>query len=148
MSIFQNLLPLIILFAVTIFSSLFSGMGDSTPKVPAFTFDSSPPYTEPRTMPGLKLNGSPVKYYVDPKVVDHLSRSDLKGMDRRVENQYIYTLNTECIREQRMKQRQMEDAQGWGIFPDTERLAELKAQKMQHCSTMDSLGLRLQQYGY
>ena len=68
-------------------------------------------------------------------------------MDARVEKQYVYSLNTECLREQRSQQRQLDDAQGWGIFPDEAKIAQIREQKLHNCETMGNLGLKLQ-YGY
>ena len=98
-------------------------------------------------MPTLRRNGKPINYYVDPKSLESFSRKDLTRMDKNVEYQYTNFLNHECVREQKQRQRDYEDAVGWGIFPDQAKMNDAQTRKLQHCETMNDLGLRLH-YNY
>lgn len=126
--------PLLFLFILPLLSSLFSG---STPSGPSVRFDTpSPPMTEQRTTPKFGLN-----YFVDPKEVEDYSSRKLRQLDQKIEVDYVSNLRYHCQSELQMRERMIQDAQGW-FFPDVEKMKEARTLDLPSCKKMETLNLR------
>ena len=131
-SIIQQLLPLILLFVLPLLSSLFSG--PSTPAGPSYRFDAAvPPHVMQRTIPTLNIN-----YYVNPNDVQDYNNWKFRQLDRRAEVDYINKLRYECDNEVRIRERMIQDAQGW-FFPDVDKMKEARSMDMRSCRRLDDL---------
>ncbi|KAL1981514.1 hypothetical protein VTN96DRAFT_2495 [Rasamsonia emersonii] len=128
----SQLLPLILLFVLPLLSSLFSG--SSTPSGPTFRFDGPvSPHTMHRTTPKLKVD-----YYINPLDVDDYSARKFNQLDQRVEVEYVNKLRHECESEVQMRDRMIQEAQGW-FFPDVEKMKEARAMELKSCRRLDAL---------
>ncbi|EFW20030.1 hypothetical protein D8B26_003500 [Coccidioides posadasii str. Silveira] len=133
LSSLSQFLPLLILFLFPLLSSLFSS---STPSGPSFRFDSaSPPHTLHRTTPKLKLN-----YFLNPTEVEDYSARKLRQLDQKVEVDYVSNLRYECENEVRIRDRMIQDAQGW-FFPDVEKMKEARKLELRSCKKLESLDI-------
>lgn len=131
-AVFQQLLPLILLFVLPLLSSLFSG--SSTPSGPTYRFDTAvPPHTMQRTTPKLNLN-----YFVNPGDVEDYSARKFRQLDQRVEVDYVTKLRYECESEVHARERMIQEAQGW-FFPDVEKMKEARAMELKSCRRLDNL---------
>ncbi|KAJ5485034.1 J domain-containing protein [Penicillium diatomitis] len=128
----RQLLPLILLFVLPLLSSLLTG--SSTPAGPTYRFDSPvSPHTMGRTTPRLNLN-----YFVNPVDVEDYSARKFRQLDQRVEVDYIARLRHDCESEVHMRERMIQEAQGW-FFPDVEKMKEARALELKHCRRLEQL---------
>lgn len=135
-STFQNLLPLLLLFLIPLLSSLFSS--DSTPTIPRFSVDTpSPPLTQRHVSARLGI-----PYYVNPEDITSYTRAQWKDVDTAVENNLIGTLRIGCEREQNMRERMINDAQGW-FFVDQEKYQLARNLEMPNCNRLEAMRVRI-----
>ncbi|OJJ44697.1 hypothetical protein ASPZODRAFT_134790 [Penicilliopsis zonata CBS 506.65] len=135
-SMVQQLLPLILLFVLPLLSSLFSG--SSTPVSPSYRVDTAvPPHTMHRTTPKMNIN-----YFVNPSDVKDYSSREFNKLDQRVEVEYVQKLRYECDHEVLVRDRLIQDAQGW-FFPDVEKMKEARAMELKSCNRLKSMNVRL-----
>lgn len=128
-----QLLPIILLFILPLLSSLFSG-SSSVPSGPTFRFDGPvSPYTMHRTTPKLKVD-----YYLNPRDVDDYSAKKFHQLDQRVEVEYVGKLRVECDAEVKLRDRMIQDAQGW-FFPDVEKMKEAREMELKSCQRLNEL---------
>ena len=128
----SQFLPLILLFLFPLLSSLFSG--STPPSRPSVRFDNpSPPYTEQRTTPKLKLN-----YFIDPVEIEGYSPRKLHQLDQKVEVDYVSNLRYECQSEVQARERMIQDAQGW-FFPDVEKMQEARSLELRSCKKLEKI---------
>lgn len=131
-SFLRQLLPLFLLFVLPLLSSFFTG--SSTPSGPSYRFDAAvPPHTLHRTTPKLNVN-----YYVNPVDVEEYSARKFRQLDQRVEVDYVTTLRYECETEVQVRERKMQEAQGW-FFPDVEKMKEARAMELKSCRRLEQL---------
>ncbi|KAK9479911.1 hypothetical protein V1514DRAFT_326824 [Lipomyces japonicus] len=135
-----QLLPLLILFIFPLLSSLFdsgSSSNDSFWRNQAhFEFTPAAPYTSQRVTP--KYN---VPYYVNPKDLTNLNDKRLSQLDQRAENSYIRVLRNKCDIEHDIRQRKIEDSQGW-FFVDEKKYEKAINMKMESCDALKSMGFQ------
>ena len=132
-AMFQQLLPLILLFVLPLLSSLFSS-SSSTPSGPSYRFDAAvPPHTMHRMTP--KLN---IDYFVNPGDVNDYNARKFRQLDQRVEVDYVTKLRYECQNEVNVRERMIQDAQGW-FFPDVEKMKAARSLELKSCQRLDSL---------
>ncbi|KAK3314529.1 hypothetical protein B0H66DRAFT_314974 [Apodospora peruviana] len=130
-----GLLPILLLFIFPIITSIFSG--DSGPSLPGVSWDApSPPYTVERTMPR-----SGAKYFLNPKDVVGLSKSQLHTMDNRAETFFVQSLTVQCDREEERQRQLHQEAQGW-FKQDPEKAAIARAYSKPACDRLRGLGVR------
>lgn len=131
-TIIQQLLPLILLFILPLLSSLFSG--SSTPSGPSYRFDAAiPPYVMQRTTPRLNIN-----YYLNPNEVQDYSNRKFHQLDQKAEVDYVSKLRYECDNEVRIRDRMIQDAQGW-FFPDVEKMKAARSMELRSCRRLEDL---------
>jgi DnaJ family protein B protein 12 len=138
-TIFTNLLPLIILFVLPLLSSLFSS-SDSTSSGPDVRYEAEAPFTTRRTTPRWHF-----EYYVNPAEVADYSPNSLHSLDKRVELNYMRTLQYNCANERQTQQRLVQEAQGW-FFQDTDKMMQARSLEMQSCRRLRELGVQLESY--
>lgn len=132
-----GLLPILFFFIIPLLSSLFSGSGTTQPSGPRMVFDHPmPPYTTERQTPNFKVN-----YFVNPDDIASYSKNKLGQLDKTAESNLVRLLRSECDTERRIKQRMIDDAQGW-IFPDQEKLKRASQYEMPGCQRLDKLNVR------
>lgn len=132
-AMFQQLLPLILLFVLPLLSSLFSS-SSSTPSGPSYRFDTAvPPHTMHRMTP--KLN---IDYFVNPGDVNDYNARKFRQLDQRVEVDFVTKLRYECQNEVNVRERMIQDAQGW-FFPDVEKMRAARSLELKSCQRLDSL---------
>ncbi|KAJ8099368.1 hypothetical protein POJ06DRAFT_133934 [Lipomyces tetrasporus] len=133
-----QLLPLILLFVVPLLSSLFDNSSSSSDTIfqakTRFEFNPSPPYTVERITPKYH-----VPYYVSPRDAAELNDKRLRLLDQRVENSYVGILQNKCAVESDLRQRKLEESQGW-FFVDQEKYEQAKDMKMESCDRLKKLG--------
>ncbi|KAK4512778.1 uncharacterized protein ATC70_003484 [Mucor velutinosus] len=102
-SIFLQILPLILLFGYTMFSSLIT---DTTP---VFSFQSTSVYSQPRMTSSLH-----VPYYVEPKAFESYLSSGykLQKVEKQVEFDWIQSLQHACLNERKQQQIRLNNARG------------------------------------
>lgn len=86
-----------------------------------------------RTTPKLKVD-----YYINPVDVDDYSNRKFSQLDQRVEVEYVNKLRYECESEVQMRERMIQEAQGW-FFPDVEKMKEARAMELKSCRRLDAL---------
>lgn len=127
----SQLLPLLLLFLLPLLSSLLSG---SNPPGPSIRFDTpSPPNTLQRTTPKIKLS-----YYLNPTEVEDYSPRKLHQLDQKIEVDYVSNLRLECESEAQIRDRMIQDAQGW-FFPDVEKIKKARSLELRSCEKLRSL---------
>jgi DnaJ homolog subfamily B member 12 len=135
-SIIMSLLPLIIIFVLPLLSSLFSS-ATSGVAGPSMRFDGPvPPYTMHRLTPRLKVD-----YFLNPIDVDQYTPHKFSQLDNRAEANYVQQLDVGCEQEKDMRQRMINDAQGW-FGQDQVKLNKAKSMVMKDCRRLEELGLR------
>lgn len=139
LSIFTNLLPLLILFVLPFLSSLLAS-GTSEPVYPEFRYKATPPYSVQR-----KTQKWGVNYYLNPKDILDYSTQKFNRLDQKVEVSYINTLRYECQSERQTKARMMNEAQGW-FFQDPDKIREARNLAMTSCNRLTDMRLPLQEY--
>lgn len=135
-SALTSLLPILLLFVLPFISSFFNGSTGS--QGPSIIFDGPrSPYTQPRVSKQLK-----VPYFVKPVDVEDFGTSDRKwkDLDKTAEQRYTQMVFKNCQIEKNQQQQMLDDAQGWGIFPD--KAMEERARKMElpNCDRLKKLG--------
>jgi DnaJ family protein B protein 12 len=130
-----NLLPLLFLFVLPLFSSFFSG-SSSTSAGPSLVFET------PRTPNTLKRVSTRIKidYFVDPKDVHEYTPKKWRKLDEQAERQYVHITGTRCHNEKAQQQRAMEDAQGWFTI-DQEAMHKARTMELKNCNKLKRLGL-------
>lgn len=132
-ALFQTLLPLILLFVLPLLSSFFSE-SSGVSSGPSYRFDAAvPPHTMHRTTP--KLN---IDYFIIPADIADYSSRKLGQLDKRVEVEYVSKLRYECQSEVNMRERMIQDAQGW-FFPDIEKMKAARSLELKSCQRLESL---------
>ncbi|KAI9367998.1 hypothetical protein BJX61DRAFT_251340 [Aspergillus egyptiacus] len=132
-AIFQQFLPLILLFLLPLLSSLFSS---STPSGPSYRFEPIPPHTLQRTTPEIKID-----YFLNPRDVADFSSREFRNLDKRVEVDYVQKLRYACETEIHTRDRMIQDAQGW-FFPDVEKIKAARSMELKSCRRLDSLNMK------
>lgn len=134
-SAFANLLPLLFLFVLPLFSSLFSG-SSSTSAGPSLVFET------PRSPNTMKRVSSRIKidYFVDPKDVQDYTPKKWRKLDETAENQYVTITNTRCQTEKFKQRKAMEDAQGW-FSVDMEAMNKARNMELKNCNKLRKLGV-------
>ena len=89
-----------------------------------------------RTTPRLNVN-----YYVDPADVEDFSSRKFHQLDQRAEVDYVSKLRYECDNEVRVRDRMIQDAQGW-FFPDVDKMKAARSMKLKSCKRLDNLKVR------
>ncbi|KAK9464454.1 DnaJ domain-containing protein [Lipomyces arxii] len=130
-----QLLPLILLFLVPILSSLFDSGSSSENTKARFEFTPSPPYTAERYTPKYH-----VPFYVNPKDIADLTDRRLSLLDQRAENTYVRMLQNKCDLEFEIRQRKLDDSQGW-FFVNQEKYDAAKSMKLESCDRLKTMGL-------
>ncbi|KHN95525.1 Dna-J like membrane chaperone protein [Metarhizium album ARSEF 1941] len=131
----MTLLPILIFFILPMISSLFTG-GSSGSSIPMRYDEPQPPYTERRYTPNHK-----VKYYVNPRDVQSLSKSKLSQLDHTAEANFIRFLDNKCEHENIAQRRLREDAMGW-FYEDAEKMEQANRYPKPNCDRLRSLGYR------
>lgn len=139
-SIIMSLLPLIIIFVLPLLSSLFSS-ATSGVAGPSMRFDGPvPPHTMHRLTPRLKVD-----YFLNPVDVDQYTPHKFSQLDNRAETNYVQQLDVGCEHEKDMRQRLINEAQGW-FMPDQVKLTKAKNMVMKDCRRLEELGVRRSAY--
>ncbi|KAJ0137062.1 putative J domain-containing protein C17A3.05c [Colletotrichum tanaceti] len=133
LSTLMGLLPILLLFVFPLISSLFSGGGPATPSI---VYDNPKgANTLGRTTP--KLN---VKYFVNPKEIESLTKGKLSQLDQTAENNLVRTLRFQCENELLARQRLYDSASGW-FFQDPEKMRKADAYEMPSCKRLESFNV-------
>ena len=134
-SMLMGLLPMLIIFIIPLLSSLFGG-GDTVPKGPSVRFNGpEPPQTMHRTSRTYNVD-----YWVNPvEVADYTARK-FHQLDGRAEQMYTQALRVDCEREVNMRQRVIDDAQGW-FFQDPDKMQKARNMEMASCKRLQNMGL-------
>lgn len=86
-----------------------------------------------RTTPRLNIN-----YYVNPREVEEYGPRKFHQLDQRAEVEYVSKLRYECENEMNMRDRMVQDAQGW-FFPDVEKMKVARSMDLKSCRRIDDL---------
>ncbi|ELU43413.1 endoplasmic reticulum protein [Rhizoctonia solani AG-1 IA] len=153
-SIFVQLLPLIALLAISLFSSLFSFITNGGPSYPGFRYDASKSFNVEQTT--TRLN---VPYFVSPnewtehpigKVAEQVkagaptpSTSDLlklRSFETIVERRYEEHLYDLCRNEYEHRERRMEQHKGiFGFGADWDKVKQIQNEKLPNCEKLTAL---------
>ncbi|KAJ1306634.1 hypothetical protein OPQ81_007630 [Rhizoctonia solani] len=157
-SIFVQLLPLIALLAISLFSSLFSLISTGgTPSYPGFRYDQSASFNVEQST--ARLN---VPYFVSPKewaehpigkVAEQVkagnsgtSNSDLsklRSFENVVERRYEEHLYDLCRMEYEHRERRIDQNKGiLGFGADWDKVRQIQAEKLPHCEKLNALQLK------
>ncbi|KAF8315371.1 DnaJ-domain-containing protein [Clavulina sp. PMI_390] len=152
---FFQLLPLIILFSISLLSSL-PGIASlfATPD-PGYTFSPAPPYSSERLTSNYRIS-----YFVDPKEfqahsifqsIPDLSRdnpqagatsSKLRIFEASIERGYVSSMRTACNREFESKEQRMDQHRGiFGFLGDPEMVEKIRQEPMPSCQRLRDMGL-------
>lgn len=139
-SFLYQLLPVLILLAITILPGIFSS--SPTPP-PSFVFEAAkPPLTEQRFTPQHSI-----PYFVNPAEVSSLSNSKLRQLDQKAELVYIRALRDQCQVEYESRQHRMMNAHGWwGTVRNQEEYELARATKLPSCDRLRGMGYRTEVY--
>jgi DnaJ family protein B protein 12 len=133
-SILMSLLPLIVIFVLPLLTSLFSGSSSGI-SGPSMRFDGAvPPHTQHRMTPRLKVD-----YYINPADVEQYTPHKLSQLDSLAESNYVQQLDVGCEHEKEVRQRMIQDAQGW-FLPDQVKLNKARNMVMKDCRKLEELG--------
>lgn len=128
-----QLLPLLLLFGVSILSSLFS---ESTPQ---FSFDRTSLYSQARATRQHK-----VPYYVNPSAFGSYEKNNrkLREFEQNVEITWVRGLQSSCQNEKQVRATRMNQARGglFGIGYDEERYQQALKMPMKSCEQLRSFG--------
>ncbi|KAK6524288.1 hypothetical protein TWF694_005942 [Orbilia ellipsospora] len=135
-----RLLPLILIFAFSLLSSILSGFGGTSDGAsghqgPHIKWQSKPPFTEKRVTPNYKI-----PFYVNPTEIANHSPSKLNMLDRSAERIYVRGLRAQCDKEYLAKQEKIEESQGW-FFVDQKKFQEAVNIQLKSCQKLNDLGL-------
>lgn len=134
-SMFTGLLPLLILFILPLLSSLFSG-SETVPKGPSVRFNGpEPPHTMHRTSRIYNVD-----YWVNPDEVSDYSARKFNQLDGRAEQMFTQALRVDCEREVNVRQRVIDEAQGW-FFQDPDKMQQARKMEMKACKKLQTMGL-------
>ncbi|QRW02894.1 DnaJ domain protein [Ceratobasidium sp. AG-Ba] len=155
-SLFVQLLPLIALLAISLFSSLVSIVTDSGPSTPAFRWDNVGNFNVKRTTSRLD-----VPYFVSADWTQHpvgkaaervqtggndKSQKDtaqLRNFERVVERQYEEHLYNLCRMDMEHQDDQVRQQHGFlGFGADWEKIREIRKQPLPNCEQLQLLRLR------
>jgi DnaJ family protein B protein 12 len=141
-SIFYQLLPVLILLAITIIPTLF---GSSTPTAPppSFVFEAAkPPYTHQRLTPQHSI-----PYFLNPADLASLSNSKLRQLDQKAELTFVRGLRDQCQMEYDVRQQKLANAQGWwGQITDQEAWNAAREMRLGSCERLRGMGYRPEIY--
>ena len=137
-SIFYQLLPVLILLAITIIPTLF-GTSTTPPPPPSFVFEAAkPPYTHQRLTPQHSI-----PYFLNPTDVASWSNSKLRQLDQKAEITYVRGLRDQCQTEYDVRQQKLADAQGWwGQIKDQEAWNTAREMRLGSCERLRGMGYR------
>lgn len=134
MEALRSLLPLLILFALPLLSTLFSNGFSSAYKGPTMRFDNAvPPHTLARTSTNLNI-----PYWVDPAAVTDYTARKWKDLDKVAEGKYVSQLHTDCEWEQNQRMRLANEAHGF-FFTDHAMLDRARKMDMPSCRRLSDL---------
>ncbi|CAM0136075.1 Chaperone protein dnaJ [Umbelopsis sp. WA50703] len=128
-----QLLPLLLLFGVSILSSLFS---DNTPQ---FSFDRTSLYSQARS-----TRQHRVDYYVNPSAFSSYEKNarKLREFEQNVELNWIRGLQAGCQNEKQTRSARINQARGglFGFGHDEERYQQALKMPMKSCEQLRSFG--------
>lgn len=141
-SVLYQLLPVLLLLAITIIPALFSPSTPSTPS-PSFVFETAkPPYTLERSTP---QHG--ISYFLNPSEVQSLSNAKLRQLDQKAEVTFVRGLRDQCQLEHDLRLQKMANAQGWfGQIKDQNAYDEARTMKLNNCERLRAIGYRPEIY--
>jgi hypothetical protein len=141
-SVFYQLIPVLILLAVTILPALFSRSSTTTPH-PTFVFEAAKhPFTLQRQTPQHSI-----PYFLRPADVSQMSNSKLRQLDQKAEVTFVRGLRDHCQLEYDMRQQKLADAQGWwGQVTDQEAWDAARTMRLENCERLRSMGYRPEVY--
>lgn len=95
-----------------------------------------------RTTPRYDIN-----YYLEKKTLDNFKgrqnpEKELNGLDKYVENQYMERVSLGCLRERRVKEGIIEQAQGI-FFNDWDKIRQANSMEMPNCERLEELQKKL-----
>jgi len=135
-STLSNLLPLLLLFVLPLFSSLFSSSSSSAG--PSVVFEQPRhPHTKEHISSRLKVH-----YYVNPEEVHDYNLKKWRQLDEQAERQYIHAVSVRCQQEEYQQRKMMEDAQGW-FYIDQELMDKARRMEMKSCSKLKKMGFNV-----
>ena len=155
-SIFVQLLPLLLLFGITLLSSLPSILTDifSTPD-PGYSFTSARPYTAERMTTTYNI-----PYFVSPNefnnhpIYESIPESHksskkageysakLRSFEIGIERQYVSGLKNQCSREYDYKEARIERNRGvFGFGADWDAIKKIQAEPMPSCEKLQQMGV-------
>jgi DnaJ family protein B protein 12 len=65
-----------------------------------------------------------------------------KKLDTAAEVKYVHMVNGRCQSERAQQRRIIEDAEGWGFFPDMKMIEQARKMDLPHCKRLEELGYR------
>lgn len=156
-SLFLQLLPLIALLAISVFSSLFSFIATGGgPSTPGFRYAQSRTFNVERSTS--RLN---VPYFVSPtewaehpigkaaeqanagSTTNSKEAAQLRSFERIVEQKYEELLYDLCRGEFEHRERRIEQQKGFfGFGADWDKVREIQAEKMPSCEKLNALQLK------
>lgn len=141
-SVFYQILPILILLAITIIPALFGGSSAATP-TPSFVFETAqPPYTHQRFTPQHSI-----PYFLNPSDVTSWSNSKLRQLDQKAEIAFVRGLRDQCQNEFDTRQQKLADAQGWwGQVKDENAWNAARAMRLRSCDRLRGMGYRPEVY--
>lgn len=78
---------------------------------------------------------------MNPVDVEDFSARKFRQLDQRVEVDYVSTLRYECETEVHMRERKIQEAQGW-FFPDFEKMKQARDMELKSCRRLEQLNGR------
>ncbi|KAG9102954.1 hypothetical protein FRC06_000659 [Ceratobasidium sp. 370] len=156
-SLLVQLLPLIALLAVSLFSSLLSAVTDSSPSTPRFRYDKTRTFNVGRATSRLD-----VPYFVSQsewaqhpvgKAAEHIKTvgkeqsqkeaAQLRSFERVVERQYEEHLYNLCQNDAELKEHRIQQHHGFlGFGADWEKIRGIQAEPMPSCEKLKTLRLK------
>ncbi|KAG8727542.1 hypothetical protein FRC12_022415 [Ceratobasidium sp. 428] len=156
-SLFVQLLPLIALLAISLFSSLISVVTDSTPRAPGFRFDKTRTFDVGRTTSRLDVpyfvSQSEWAQYAVGMAEQHMKTAgkeqskkeaaQLRSFERVVERQYEEHLYNLCQHEADTREHRAQQHQGvFGFGADWDKIRSIRAETLPHCEKLKLLRLK------
>ncbi|KAG8744993.1 hypothetical protein FRC10_009101 [Ceratobasidium sp. 414] len=153
-SLLVQLLPLIALLAISLFSTLLSIVTDSSPSTPGFRYGQTRTFNVGRTTSRLD-----VPYFVSQsewaqhpvgKAAEHIKTvgkeqsqketAQLRSFERVVERQYEEHLYNLCQNEAELKEHRIQQHQGFlGFGADWDKIRGIQAEPMPNCEKLKTL---------
>ncbi|KAG2198063.1 hypothetical protein INT47_011898 [Mucor saturninus] len=131
-SLLLQILPLILLFGYTVFSSLL------TDETPVFSFQPTSVYSQPRTTASHN-----VPFYVDPNAFKPYlaNKYKLSKVEQQVEVDWVRSLQQLCLEERKERQVKLNNARGVFGFVRNEKLyQEAVNMKLYSCDELKRFG--------